>query len=124
MYRICAKYHYVIFSDLLFSFLSLSLCHFPPNKQVLHGTHNVTLDSNTAYDTFGHCYFLEDGAEEDNVMRYNLGALTKAQPQEDMISQDETDDEPATFWLTNPVNTWEGNVAAGSERSGFWFESE
>lgn len=57
-------------------------------------------------------------------MRHNLGALTKAQPSQDMISEDETDDEPATFWLTNPVNTWEGNVAAGSERSGFWFESE
>lgn len=28
---------------------------------------------------------------------------------------------PATFWITNPNNTFIGNVAAGSESKGFWF---
>ena len=30
--------------------------------------------------------------------------------------------EPATFWISNPSNNWTGNVAAGSQSSGFWFE--
>ena len=28
---------------------------------VVHGTHNLTLSENVAYDTRGHCYMLEDG---------------------------------------------------------------
>ena len=35
---------------------------------------------------------------------------------------EETDDRPSTFWMTNPTNTWVGNVAAGSEDNGFWLE--
>ncbi len=27
----------------------------------------------------------------------------------------------AAFWITNPDNTWIGNVSAGSEGTGFWF---
>jgi hypothetical protein len=27
----------------------------------------------------------------------------------------------ASYWITNPDNTWIGNVSAGSEGSGFWF---
>ena len=43
---------------------------------------------------------LEDGGEVDNVFRNNLGALTKKVST--LISNDETDDEPSTFWITNP----------------------
>ena len=31
---------------------------------------------------------------------------------------DETDHNPATFWITNAGNNYIGNVAAGSEESG------
>jgi len=35
----------------------------------------------------------------------------------------ETDNtNPSTFWCSNPVNEWVGNVAAGCEGNGFWFE--
>lgn len=27
----------------------------------------------------------------------------------------------AAYWITNPDNTWVGNIAAGSEGTGFWF---
>ena len=86
---------------------------------VIHGSHNATLSNNVAYDTQGHCYMLEDGAEMDNTFEYNLGSLTKPAKR---IRDEETDDEPSTFWVTNPVNTFRGNVAAGSSGSGFWFE--
>jgi hypothetical protein len=87
---------------------------------VIHGTNNVLIAENIAFDTKGHCFVLEDGIETRNKFVRNLGALTKV-PQK-LITFDETDDSPATFWITNPRNTYEGNVAAGSEKIGFWFE--
>jgi len=29
------------------------------------------------YDTLGHCFFLEDGNEMDNVLVHNLGLVTR-----------------------------------------------
>ena len=29
------------------------------------------------YDSLGHCYFLEDGNEQNNTVRHNLGLVTK-----------------------------------------------
>jgi len=87
---------------------------------VIHGTHNVTLDSNIAYSTKGHCFMLEDGGEMDNTFIGNLAAVTRKV--DTKIRDEETDNTPSSFWLTNPMNTFIGNVAAGSEHSGFWFE--
>lgn len=33
-----------------------------------------------------------------------------------------TDQTPATFWITNADNDVSGNVAAGSQNYGFWFD--
>jgi len=87
---------------------------------VVHGTNALLIEDNVAYNTAGHCFTLEDGGEVNNVFRNNLGALTKKVST--LISDKETDDEPSTFWITNPQNSFENNVAAGSEGSGFWFE--
>jgi hypothetical protein len=40
----------------------------------IHGTHNLTVSENVAYDVTGFCYYLEDGVEEDNTLSYNLAA--------------------------------------------------
>jgi len=92
---------------------------------VIHGTHNVKVEENIAFDTAGHCFMTEDGNEVGNSFRRNLGAMTKRVI--DLIPDNgsngrETDNEPSTFWATSATNSWEGNVAAGSEGSGFWFE--
>ena len=85
----------------------------------LHGTRGVRVSSNVAYDTIGHCYFLEDGVETGNVLDHNLGILTRrARPGEAVLPSDLT---PATFWVTNPDNVLRGNVAAGSQGNGFWY---
>lgn len=89
---------------------------------VVHGSNSVTVEGNVAYDTFGHCYLLEDGGEELNTFRGNLGAWTRAMPRADLIRGEESDDSPATFWVTNPNNTYADNVAAGSDFAGFWLE--
>ncbi|KAL7551020.1 hypothetical protein ACHAWF_014219 [Thalassiosira exigua] len=87
---------------------------------VIHGTDDVQIRENVAFNTSGHCFMLEDGAEQGNEFHYNLGAGTRSV--QTTIKDDESDDMPATFWLTNPNNTWIGNVAGGSSHSGFWFE--
>lgn len=85
----------------------------------LHGTDGVLVSSNVAYDTIGHCYFLEDGVETGNVLENNLGLLTRrARPGEAILPSDLT---PATFWVTNPANVLRGNAAAGSDGDGFWY---
>jgi hypothetical protein len=92
---------------------------------VVHGTSNLLVQSNVAYDTKGHCFIVEDGIETGNMFIGNLGAQTGIPKK---IIPDtgpngvETDNAPATFWITNPTNSWIGNVAAGSENAGFWFE--
>lgn len=87
---------------------------------VVHGTHNLTVSDNIAYDTNGHCYMTEDGGEIDNLFSRNLGALTQEATR--LTRPVESDNFPSTFWCSNPQNTWVGNVAAGSKNNGFWFE--
>lgn len=92
---------------------------------VVHGTDKLRIEENVAYNTKGHCFMLEDGIETGNQFIRNLGAHTSipATIIPNMGSNGlETDNEPSTFWMTNPSNIWIGNVAAGSERAGFWFE--
>src|SRR5687767_13218924 len=84
----------------------------------VHGTNDVTVANNVCYDHAGHGYFLEDGAETRNTFSANLGVLTRIPPDGKRLLASDT--KPATYWMTNPDNTWRGNVAAGSEGYGFW----
>jgi len=81
----------------------------------VHGTHNLLVEGNVGYDTLGHCFFLEDGGEQNTVFRGNLGFNTR---ETDITSSDHN---CATFWITNPLTTLEGNVAGGSEGYGFHY---
>ena len=73
------------------------------------------IEDNVAFETLGHCYFLEDGVEEGTVMRGNLGLNTRPGT---LLPSDR---DPATFWITHPSVTVTGNVAGGSVGKGFWF---
>lgn len=85
----------------------------------VHGSNNAAVQGNVCYDNLGHAYFLEDGAETGNLFEDNLGVLTKKAPAgQELLPSDVN---PATFWITNPDNTWRRNVAAGSKGFGFWF---
>jgi hypothetical protein len=35
-----------------------------------------------------------------------------------------TDQSPASFWITHPDNIFKGNHAAGSDNYGFWFDTK
>ncbi len=106
----------------------------------VHGTNNVRVQNNVAYNNVGHCYFLEDGVEHGNQYISNLGMLTKCHPTRPCNSTNAiytgvvgapngqtatdqllpSDNTASTFWITNPDNTYRGNVSAGSEATGFW----
>eukprot|EP00271_Cylindrocystis_brebissonii_P021385 TRINITY_DN7575_c0_g1_i1.p1 TRINITY_DN7575_c0_g1~~TRINITY_DN7575_c0_g1_i1.p1 ORF type:complete len:1194 (-),score=130.61 TRINITY_DN7575_c0_g1_i1:1675-5256(-) len=87
---------------------------------VIHATHNVTIDSNVAYNTKGHCFMVEDGGEMNNTFINNIGLLQE--PVTQLISLAESDNQPSTFWISAPYNHYINNVAAGAGDSGFWFE--
>jgi hypothetical protein len=66
---------------------------------VVHGSHNVTIAANVAFDTKGHCFMTEDGGEVDNIFDRNLGA--KTEPATRLVRPFETDgSNPSTFWVS------------------------
>lgn len=85
----------------------------------VHGTDHLDVVDNVCYDHLGHGFFLEEGAETGNRLVGNLGVLGRRP--EGAARLIPSDDRPATFWVTNPDNHLEGNVAAGSQGIGFWY---
>eukprot|EP01117_Protostelium_nocturnum_P002040 TRINITY_DN1268_c1_g1_i3.p1 TRINITY_DN1268_c1_g1~~TRINITY_DN1268_c1_g1_i3.p1 ORF type:complete len:1001 (-),score=270.46 TRINITY_DN1268_c1_g1_i3:38-3040(-) len=85
---------------------------------VVHESHGVTVQNNVAYNTTGHCYFLEDGGEHGNVFNSNIGILANSIAGANQLLP--SDDRAAIFWITNPNNTWINNVAVEGTH-GFWF---
>eukprot|EP01132_Coremiostelium_polycephalum_P005307 gene5307-6611_t len=92
----------------------------------IHGTNNVTVTRNTAYKTFGHCYYLEDGVEENNTISYNLAARVNtigrpaaggSQGGEYFFESDDlrqpADSAAGGFYITNSYNRIIGNAASG-----------
>ncbi|KAF0301652.1 Cell surface hyaluronidase [Amphibalanus amphitrite] len=82
----------------------------------IHGTHNVTVENNMAFDHFGHCYFLEDGGEQHNTFKKNLGFGTRP----GTLLPTDAFGRVSTFWITNPDNALINNHAAGSFGIGIW----
>jgi len=44
---------------------------------VIHGSYDVQIVNNVAFEVFGHCFFTEDGIETGNTFQHNLGATIK-----------------------------------------------
>ena len=115
----------------------------------VHGTNNLQIEDNVTYNTVGHCFFMEDGIETGNTFARNLAIQTKCHPTLDCVPTNlaangeltHTFDNPAelreasfhggntllpsdntvaSFWITNPDNSYIDNVAAGSDQVGFW----
>lgn len=106
-----------------------SSMHHSYNRCVtVHATNDVLVENNVTYNTVGHCFFMEEGAETGNSFIHNLGIMTKCHPTRgcqpffqqasDVLLP--SDNNASTFWITNPDNTFRDNVAAGAEEIGFW----
>jgi G8 domain len=92
---------------------------------IVHATDNLLIEKNVVFNTQGHSYGLENGSETGNVFSRNLGLGTHGALMPKVTFEDGTpadDDQAATFWFVGGNNTFIGNVAAGSDHSGFWFE--
>jgi hypothetical protein len=109
-------------------YLKNSSVHRSFNRAVtIHGTSYVNVENNFFYDHIGHGVFLEDGSERYNTIVNNVVLLSKRpQKGEELTPSDNEMNEvqnrtPSSFWITNPNNTFEGNVAAGTQGTGYWF---
>jgi hypothetical protein len=111
----------------------------------VHGTNDLRVENNVTFNTVGHCFFMEDGIEHGNEYIKNLAIQTKCHMTRPcdptnlepfgvsadglnfkLTGQDSpeilipSDNTAASYWITNPDNTYIGNVAAGSDSTGFW----
>ena len=114
----------------------------------VHGTNDLRVENNVTYNTVGHCFFMEDGIETGNEFIKNLAIQTKCHPTLECVPNNlaangeldnqnrgelrrisfsgqhtllPSDNTAASYWITNPDNTFVDNVAAGSDSTGFWF---
>ena len=109
--------HFHLNGDMSESYVKNTAIHHSFNRAVnVHGTHNVLIQSNVAYDIMGGAFFLEDGVETGNIFEYNLAVMVK---QSTSLQND--DITPAGFWITNPNNTVRHNTAVGGTHFGFWY---
>ncbi len=79
---------------------------------------SLAFQDNVAYDTRGHCFFLEDGGEKRTLFDHNLGLGTRKG------GLTPSDTQPATFWITSPLTTMTNNAAAGADSTsgfGIWY---
>ena len=141
--------HWHLIGDAKGQYIKNAAIHDTYNRCVtVHGTHFLRVENNVTYNTVGHCFFMEDGIEHGNEFVRNLGIQTKCHTSKPCVptnlaaagenpdyenrqavrsngqaSKDvllPSDNTVATFWITNPDNTYRDNVAAGSDANGFW----
>src|SRR5688572_2599956 len=134
--------HWHLIGDAKGQYIKNASLHDTYNRCVtVHGTNFLRVENNVTYNTVGHCFFLEDGIEHGNEYVRNLAIQTKCHTSKPCVptnlaaageprtgtngqqSKDvllPSDNTAASFWITNPDNTYRDNVAAGSDSTGFW----
>jgi cell migration-inducing and hyaluronan-binding protein len=134
--------HWHLIGDAKGQYIKNAAIHDTYNRCVtMHGTNFLRVENNVTYNTVGHCFFLEDGIEHGNEIVHNLAIQTKCHTSKPCVptnlaasgepraggngqqSKDvllPSDNTVASFWITNPGNSYIDNVAAGSDANGFW----
>src|SRR6188474_1000663 len=138
--------HWHLIGDAKGQYIKNASLHDTYNRCVtVHGTNFLRVENNVTYNTVGHCFFLEDGIEHGNEFIKNLAIQTKchttlecvptnlaANGERDANRQGyrersffgntllPSDNTVASYWITNPDNSFIDNVAAGSDENGFW----
>uniref|UniRef100_A0A8C8RDF3 hyaluronoglucosaminidase n=1 Tax=Pelusios castaneus TaxID=367368 RepID=A0A8C8RDF3_9SAUR len=118
----------------------LSIHHCFSRCVTIHATNGLLIKDTIGFDTLGHCFFIEDGIEQRNVLFHNLGLVTKPGtllptdrnstmciaikdkvygnyvpvPATDCMAV-------STFWIAHPNNHLINNAAAGSQDAGIWY---
>ena len=100
------------------SYVRHNAIHHSFNRAVtIHGIHYLRVQNNVAYHTMGHTIFIEDGVETKNLIEGNL--IVDVRRSWSLLNTDQT---PASIWLTNPDNILRNNAAAGSDRYSYWYD--
>jgi G8 domain len=89
---------------------------------VIHGSDSVRLENNLVFKTPGHAFALEDGSEKGNTLTRNLAILPRPATFTVDGLKDQQDKAAAGFWLRTAAVTVTGNVSAGGNYAGFWFD--
>lgn len=88
---------------------------------VMHAVNNMTVESNLCFRTKGHCFMTEDGGEQYNLVRNNVGVLPdpldfgcenshEVHDPNFTCAQRSEDRGANAFWVSNPNNFYDGNV--------------
>lgn len=110
--------HFHLIGTVHNSYVIGNTIHHTYNRAVtIHAVHYLRIIRNIAYHTMGHTFFIEDAIETKNYLEKNLAILAKSS-----FSLLNTDQTPASFWITHPDNIFRDNHAVGSERYGYWFD--
>src|SRR5450755_3086669 len=142
--------HWHLIGDARGQYIKNASLHDTYNRCVtVHGTNFLHVENNVTYNTVGHCFFLEDGIEHGNEFIKNLAIQTKCHPTLECVPTNlaangerdskyanrqayremsfhsgntllPSDNTVASYWITNPDNSFIDNVAAGSDENGFW----
>jgi len=142
--------HWHLIGDAQGQYIKNASLHDTYNRCVtVHGTNFLRVENNVTYNTVGHCFFLEDGIEHGNEFIKNLAIQTTCHPTLECVPTNTaangerdanyanrqayremsfhsknvllpSDNTVASFWITNPDNSFIDNVAAGSDENGFW----
>src|SRR5579871_1406909 len=142
--------HWHLIGDAQGQYIKNASLHDTYNRCVtVHGTNFLHVENNVTYNTVGHCFFLEDGIEHGNEFVHNLAIQTKCHTTLECVPTNlaangerganyanrqayremsfhsknvllPSDNTVASFWITNPDNSFIDNVAAGSDENGFW----
>ncbi len=129
--------HWHLVGDAKGQYIKNAAIHDTYNRCVtVHGTNDLRIENNVTYNTVGHCFFLEDAIEHGNEFVHNLAIQTKCHTSKPCVptnlaasgeprmgtngqqSKDvllPSDNTVASYWITNPDNTYRDNVAAGSD---------
>lgn len=107
------------------------VAHSSNRSFVIHGTNQVDLTGNIAYDVVGHSYYFEDGTETGNVLEWNLGFGTRPGPtisyegvfknSNQQLPDRIRNNTPATFYVTNQDNQIRFNYSGSTAGFGFWY---
>lgn len=98
---------------------------------VTHGTSNVLVENNVAFDVWSHTFVpSEDGSERGNRFLGNLGILTRRLALADYTFPEsaggasfQSEGRPGVFWMRNPDHVLVGNHAAGAVNGiGFFYD--
>ena len=110
--------HFHMIGTVTKSYIKNNAIHQTYNRAItIHGVHYLKIINNVAYKNMGHAIFIEDAAETKNLIDGNLVVDTRAS--DSLLNTDQT---PASFWITHPDNILRNNHAAGSDRYGYWYD--